>query len=147
MKHSHHLGQFVYTAAIRLANGVYGVELRLDVPKSGPEGTLFKGQTLKTKIADAVLSVRPRSFEPLRTSTDEASAKETVRLGEIVSTPQIIPQGGVTMQKGKSRTRSPSSGQLRRGVAKGCLVCVSHSGSVWGLYDACVELWNVLYFG
>ena len=88
-KHSHLIGQFVYTAAIRLSDGVYGVELKLDIPKSDPEGTHFKGQTVKTKIADAVLSVR-RADGVERTSTDEASAAETVRLGDIVSTPQIV---------------------------------------------------------
>lgn len=98
-KHKALVGQFVYTAAIRLADGVYGVELKLDIPKSDPGKTRFKGQTLKTKIADAVLSVR-RADGVERTSTNEASAKETVRLGDIVSTPQIIPQGGVATQEG-----------------------------------------------
>ncbi|MGN0844243.1 MAG: VWA domain-containing protein, partial [Kiritimatiellia bacterium] len=96
-KHKNLIGQLVYTAAIRLADGVYGVELKLDVPKSDPDGTHFKGQTVKTKIADAVLSVR-RANGVERTSTDEASAEETVRLGEIVSTPRIMPQGGADAQ-------------------------------------------------
>ena len=72
------------------------------LPESRAVETYFKGQTVKMKIADAVLSVRPRSFEPLRTSTNEASAKETVRLSDIVSTPQIIPQGGVATQEGRT---------------------------------------------
>ena len=98
-KHKKLIGQFVYTAAIRLADGTYGVELKLDVPKSDQERTHFKGQTIKTKIADAVLSVQPISIENKSTSTDEASAEETVRLGEIVSTPQIIPQGNAAAQE------------------------------------------------
>lgn len=101
-KHKKLIGQLVYTAVIRLADGVYGVELKLDIPKSDPEKTRFKGQTLKTKIADAVLSVQPISIENKSTSTNEASAKETVRLGDIVSMPQIIPQGGVATQEGRT---------------------------------------------
>lgn len=69
------------------------------LPKSGPVETYFKGQTVKMKIADAVLSVR-RADGVERTSTNEASAKETVRLSDIVSTPQVIPQGGVATQEG-----------------------------------------------
>lgn len=93
-KHAHLIGQFVYTAAIRLRDGVFGVELKLDIPKTDPEKTRFKGQTLKTKIADAVLSVGPHFEKPLPTSDYETSAAETVRLGDIVSTPQIISQNG-----------------------------------------------------
>ncbi|MBR4604560.1 MAG: hypothetical protein IKO43_06930, partial [Kiritimatiellae bacterium] len=86
-------------AALRLADGVYGVELKLDIPKSDPDHTRFKGQTLKTKVADAVLSVRLRSEEPLLTSDYETSAKETVRLGDIVP-PDILPQSAPARQEG-----------------------------------------------
>lgn len=90
-KHSHLIGQFVYTAAIRLSDGVYGVDLKLDIPKTNSNKTHFKGQTIKTKIADAVLSVR-RANGVERTNTNEASADETIRLGDIVSATPIVPQ-------------------------------------------------------
>lgn len=96
-KHLRLDGQLVYTAAIRLKDGVYSVELKLDIPKSEPKKTHFKGQTLKTKIADAVLSVQPISIENKSTSDYETSARETIRLGDIVSTPLIVSDGGNTV--------------------------------------------------
>lgn len=96
-KHAHLDGQLVYTSAVRLSDGVYGVELKLDVP-TGYDKARFKGQTLKTKIADAVLSAGPRSEEPLPASRSVASARETVRLGDVAnteaSTPRIVPNSG-----------------------------------------------------
>ena len=71
-------------------------------------------QTVKTKIADAVLSVQPISIENKSTSTDEASAEETVRLGEIVSvsTPQIVQQPATAVNRRRlckrRQTRLPS---------------------------------------
>ena len=105
------------------AEGLKGVELKLDIPKSGPVETYFKGQTVKMKIADAVLSVRPISIENKSTSTNEASAKETVRLGDIVSTSQVIPQGGVATQEGRTffavSTRRPDLVGLHNMSAEG----------------------------
>ncbi len=104
-KHAHLIGQFVYTAAIRLADGVYGVELKLDIPENDPDKTRFKGQTLKTKIADAVLSASRASNGVELASDYETSAAETIRLGDIVSTPQIIPQSAAARQGGVSPER------------------------------------------
>ena len=81
-KHKGLEGQLVYTGAIRLKDGIYGVELKLDVPIAS-ERTHFKGQTLKAKIADAALSIGPRSNEPLPISAGEASAAGEIRLGDI----------------------------------------------------------------
>ena len=53
----------------------------------------------KRKVADAVLSVRLRSEEPLLTSDYETSAKETVRLDDIVP-PDILPQSAPSRQGG-----------------------------------------------
>lgn len=97
-KHKSVNGQFVYTTALRLSDGVYGVELKLDLPKSDPDKTYFKGQTVKMKIADAVLSAGPRSVEPLPANTSGASAAETIRLGDIVSTPTSISYSGAKSQ-------------------------------------------------
>lgn len=96
-KHKGLEGQLVYTGAIRLKDGIYGVELKLDVPIAS-ERTHFKGQTLKTKIADAALSIGPRSNEPLPISAGEASAAGEIRLGDIadlkIPTRQSVAQGG-----------------------------------------------------
>ena len=56
------------------------------------------GQTLKTKIADAALSIGLRSNEPLPISAGEASAAGEIRLGDIadlkIPTRQSVAQGG-----------------------------------------------------
>ena len=64
-----------WAAALRLADGVYGVELKLDIPKSDPDHTRFKGQTLKTKIADAVLSAQMRPEGRLAPASDYEAAR------------------------------------------------------------------------
>ena len=63
---------------------------------SDSDNPLFKGQTLKTKIADAVLSVSRANGVEL-TSDYETSARETIRLGDIVSSPLIVSDGGNTV--------------------------------------------------
>ena len=73
-KHKGLVGQLVYPSAIRLSDGVHGVELKLDVP-IGKDYTHFKGQTIKARIAEAVLSIGPRSEEPLPISHNVASAR------------------------------------------------------------------------
>ena len=79
-------------------------------------------QTVKTKIADAVLSVQPISIENKSTSTNEASAEETVRLGEIVSTPQIVPQPTIAVNRRRLLTVDGGDGlwyNLRRNPFRG----------------------------
>ena len=93
-KHKNLIGQFVYTAALRLSDGVYGVEIKLDIPASDPEKTHFKGQTLKTKIADALLSAQLRSEERL-TPASVGDPSASVRLGDIAKQDNgTLPQTG-----------------------------------------------------
>jgi len=71
----------------------------------------------KTKIADAVLSVRLRSEEPLLTSDYEASAKETVRLGDIVLL-GILPQSAPARQEGAADAQRFSVSPADTGSAR-----------------------------
>lgn len=99
--------------AIRLNGGIYAVELKLD-DSSKSEDAISKGQTIRAKIADAVLSAGPRSVEPLPASTSEASAVESVRLGDIVSTPNSMPYHEANVnQQTRDDSRARSDAQLR----------------------------------
>ena len=108
-KHKGLEGQLVYTGAIRLEDGIYGVELKLDVPVASKRAN-FKGQTLKTKIADAALSIGPRSKEPLPISVNEASAAGKIRLGDIARleepTTQSLPQDREAVKDGRRLSRA-----------------------------------------
>jgi len=83
---------------------------------------------LKTKIADAVLSVGPRPEGPLPTSTSETPAAATIRLGDIAATPGDVTRSGRDVNGRFSVVTHAERGRGVHGVAT-----TFHNQSLWQL--------------
>ena len=81
---------------------------------------------LKTKIADAALSIGPRSNEPLPISAGEASAAGEIRLGDIadlkIPTRQSVAQGGEAVKGAERIQDQTQTRQFRNWFGKSKIV-------------------------